>query len=363
MSNKILIIGSTGKLGSSLLKYCYKNNINISSITCFNNISKLIKQKKMNSVKNSFCLSNDYDQLSFIDYLKSKKFKIVYFLDYGFYSLKYLDIILNNNKNCSIAIANKELLIVGGKILINKINSTKNKLFPLDSEHFSLLNSNISNDNVKQIFITASGGPFYFNKRFNLKKVKLKQVLKHPKWKMGINNTIDSSNFINKILEIFELSLIFDIEIDRINFLVSREAYVHSVVLYKDNTVNINCFENNMLLTLIKPLTEIFGSKQLDINSSKFLNNTNLKIEEFSDSRFKISKFIKLLKKLNHQQQIKFIILNNIAHKKYLDGNLEYNDIIDFIMKNIALNDQCLDLNSVKNILTNAESIKSKYAH
>ena len=361
MNKNILIIGSTGKLGSSLLKYCYTNNLKISCITCFKNKNKLLNQKNKNLIDKYFCLGDKLDQLLFIKYLNKTKFKIVYFLDYGYQSLKYLELILINNKYCSLAIANKELLIAGGQTLTKKIFLTKNNLIPLDSEHFSLLRSNISNNNIKKVFITASGGPFYFNKKIELNNVGIKQVLKHPKWKMGINNTIDSSNFINKILEIYELSTIFNITLDRISFLVSKEAYVHSVVLYLDNTVVVNCFENNMLLTLIKPLTKIFQSNQLVIKSDKFLNNINLKIEKFSDNRFKISKYINKLMKLNHHQQIKFMILNNIAHKKYLDGNLNYNDIIDFIMKNLYLNDLNLKLNSFKNILIYAESIKSKY--
>ena len=64
-------------------------------------------------------------------------------------------------------------------------------------------------------------------------------MLNHPKWKMGINNSIDSSNFINKILEIFELSIIFDIDINKIDFLVSKNAYIHSMIIYKNSTVNL----------------------------------------------------------------------------------------------------------------------------
>lgn len=361
MNKNILVIGSTGQLGTSLLKYCHTNQLKISCITCFKNKTKLHNQKKRNKVINSFCLNDKYDASLFIKYLTKTKFKIIYFLDYGYQSLRYLDIILNNNKNCFMAIANKELLIAGGRTLLKKINSTKNNLVPLDSEHFSLLKSNISNKNIKKVFITASGGPFYFDKKIDLNSVNIKQVLKHPKWKMGVNNTIDSSNFINKILEIYELSIIFNINLDRIHFLVSREAYVHSVVLFEDNTVVFNCFENIMLLTLIKPLTQIFDSKQLNIKSDKYLNNINFKIEEFSDNRFKISKYMNKLIKLNHNQQIKFMILNNIAHKRYLEGNLNYNDIIDFIMKKIYLIDLDLSLNSIKNILIYADSIKSKY--
>ena len=67
---------------------------------------------------------------------------------------------------------------------------------------------------------------------------------------MGVNNLIDSSNFINKLLEIYELSIIFNIDLDKIDFLISQNAFVHSVIIYFDNTISVNCFNNDMLITL-----------------------------------------------------------------------------------------------------------------
>ena len=86
------------------------------------------------------------------------------------------------------------MLIAGGDILINQINLSKNTLIPLDSEHFSIFNSNIENKDINKIY-NCIRGPFYFNKKLDL-KVSFKQVISHPKWNMGINNSIDSSNFL-----------------------------------------------------------------------------------------------------------------------------------------------------------------------
>ena len=216
MKKKILIIGSTGKLGTKLLKFIAKNSISIDGITCFKNSAKLIEQKKKYIIKNSFVLSKKLDQIRFYKYLQ-KNINIIYFLDYGSFSLNYLSHFLKFNKNSIIAIANKEMIIAGGQLLQKTIKNTKNIFVPLDSEHFSLLNSKIEIENVDKIFITASGGPFYFNKKQNLSKVSSKMVLSHPKWKMGKNNLIDSSNFINKILEIYELSFIYNIPLSKIN--------------------------------------------------------------------------------------------------------------------------------------------------
>ena len=125
MNNKeILILGSTGKLGCMLLKYCKKNHISIFAATCFTNKNLLNRQKKNYDIKKIFTLSNSTSKQIFIDLLKKKKFKIIYFLDYGSESLLYIDILMKMNTNSYFAIANKELLIAGGNILINNINAS-----------------------------------------------------------------------------------------------------------------------------------------------------------------------------------------------------------------------------------------------
>ena len=142
MTKKILIIGSTGKLGKLLIEYCKKNKISIEAITSYKNYKLQVKQQTDINIKYGFCLSKNEEILKFNKYIESRKFKIVYFLDYGASSLNYLNTIINNNSNTHLCIANKEMIIAGGKLLIDKINNSGNKLVPLDSEHFSMENSN-----------------------------------------------------------------------------------------------------------------------------------------------------------------------------------------------------------------------------
>ncbi len=361
MKSKILIIGSTGKLGTSLINYCTKEKLNVFAITGYTNFKKLKSQSKKLNTKNFFSLSEFSQKNKFFKFLERHSFKVVYFLDYGSYSLSYLNIILSHNKNTYIAIANKEMIIAGGLFLIKKIYKTSNYLIPLDSEHFSLQNSNFNYKDIKKIYITASGGPFYFNKRTNLENVSIKSVLKHPKWDMGFNNSIDSSNFINKILEMFELSSIYNIGLDKIDFLVSKEAFVHSIITYEDNTISINCFDNNMLIPLIKPLTTVFNSKNLKINNLKILNQNNFKLEQFRDTRFKIISYLNKFKKLNHSQQIKLMILNNKAHKLYLNNAIEYSEIIEFIIKNLFIEKKIVKFKSFNDILKYIKILELKY--
>ena len=120
MEKKILIVGSTGKLGTKLLNYLNKNSISVYCITCYKNLSKLSHQKKLYDIKNSFVLSDTNDQIKFFQFLK-KNIQIIYFLDYGSLSLKYLIYFLKHNSNSIIAVANKEMIIAGGSLLQKKL--------------------------------------------------------------------------------------------------------------------------------------------------------------------------------------------------------------------------------------------------
>ena len=359
MSIRIIIIGSTGKLGTKLLNYTYKNSISVFGITCYRNFKKLDKQKRKYNIKKSYVLSNIKDRNKFFDLLE-KKIDIIYFLDFGSFSLSYLNHFLKFNKGSVIAVANKEMIIAGGSLLQSKIKNTKNTFIPLDSEHFSLLNSNINKNDINKIYITASGGPFYFNKKINFKNVDINLVLSHPKWSMGKNNLIDSSNFVNKILEIYELSYIYNIPLTKIDFLISREAYIHSVIHYNDSTLSFNCFMNDMIITLIKPLSFFYKVRPMSIKQ-KYFNIENFKIEKPADKRFSILKYRSELIKLTHSQQIKLMILNNSAHKLYLSNKLPYSDIIKYIMNELHNNPENIKLSSFNSILRFITSTNGQY--
>ena len=356
MKPKILIIGSTGKLGSKLVNYCIKYNFDIEAITCYQNIEKVKKQSLKLNCK-YFKLSNKIDKNNFIKHISNNFYNLVYILDYGYHSLKYVNLLCNNISPTIFAIANKELLIAGGPLLTNLVASTNSQIIPLDSEHFSLYKSKLINEDIHKVFITASGGPFYFNKKINLNNVKLKEVINHPKWIMGINNSIDSSNFVNKILEIYELSSIYNINLDKIDFLVSKNAYVHSLIIYKNKTISLNCFHNDMLISLIDPLRLFFEISSDKFNSNQLMDHDNFKFKIFDDKRFKLLKYLPLLKRFNHHQQIEFMIANNLAHKLYIRNNLEYNKILDFIMKKVDYKYHKKDFKTVNDVLSYIDNL------
>ena len=243
--------------------------------------------------------------------------------------------------------------------MINEIISSNNSFIPLDSEHFSLKNSNFNKENINKIYITASGGPFFFSKKKTLSNVKINEVLSHPKWKMGKNNLIDSSNFVNKILEIFELAHIYDIPLNKIDFLVSKEAFIHSIVLFKDGSISLNAFKNDMLLTLIYPLS-IYYNINYNVNYQKYFKNLNyFSTIAKKDSRFIFFKYYDDMKKFDHLNQINLMLLNNHAQFLYLSGKLNYSEIIPYSINRIKkLKNKKIIFSSTLDIVNYIENFK-----
>jgi len=138
-----------------------------------------------------------------------------------------------------IALANKEVLVTAGELVMAECRSRNVRLFPVDSEHsaiFQCLHSGERRD-VKRLILTASGGPFRNHTKQELAKVTLQQALKHPNWNMGRKITIDSATLMNKGLEVIEAHWLFGMAPGRITVLVHPQSIVHSLVEYQDGSV------------------------------------------------------------------------------------------------------------------------------
>lgn len=138
-----------------------------------------------------------------------------------------------------LALANKESLVIAGKIVMERARRNKLRVTPVDSEHCAIaqcLRSG-SSDEIKSLIITASGGPFFGKKREELYEITREQALAHPTWKMGAKITIDSATLMNKGFEVIEAAHLFDVPADKIDVIVHRESIIHSMVEYCDNSV------------------------------------------------------------------------------------------------------------------------------
>jgi 1-deoxy-D-xylulose-5-phosphate reductoisomerase len=139
----------------------------------------------------------------------------------------------------TIALANKEVLVTAGELVMAECRGRGVKLFPVDSEHsaiFQCLHAGAGKD-VRKLILTASGGPFRSFSKKDLVKVTLAQALKHPNWSMGRKITIDSATLMNKGLEVIEARWLFGMKPEMIAVLVHPQSIVHSMVEYTDGAV------------------------------------------------------------------------------------------------------------------------------
>jgi 1-deoxy-D-xylulose-5-phosphate reductoisomerase len=138
-----------------------------------------------------------------------------------------------------IALANKEVLVTAGELVMAECRRWNVRLFPVDSEHsaiFQCLHAGQRGD-VKRLILTASGGPFRSHSKDDLAKVTLQQALKHPNWSMGRKITIDSATLMNKGLEVIEAHWLFGMAPEQIRVLVHPQSIIHSLVEYRDGSV------------------------------------------------------------------------------------------------------------------------------
>lgn len=138
-----------------------------------------------------------------------------------------------------LGIANKEVLVMAGPLILEALKKSKTTLVPVDSEHSAIFQCLMGNDrkSLKKIYLTASGGPFRTLPKSEFSKITKEQALKHPNWSMGAKITIDSASMMNKGLEYIEAIRLFDLKPQEIEILVHPQSIIHSMVEYCDHSI------------------------------------------------------------------------------------------------------------------------------
>ena len=349
---KIAIFGSTGSIGSSLLKIIQNDtkNFKIELLTANKNYKKLIKQARFFNVKNivlidynSFLIAtkllkntkikvfNNFDSLNKIFDINKK-------IDYsmcaisGFQGLKpTLDIIKFTK---TIAIANKESIICGWNLIKKDLKKYKTFFVPVDSEHFSIwsLLDNNKKNNFEKIYITASGGPF---RKLSLKKFKnisIKDALKHPNWSMGKKITIDSATMMNKVFEIIEAKKTFNLNYKQLEILIHPKSYLHAIVKFNNGLSKLLVHDTNMIIPIFNSIylntDKKFKSKNIDIET---LNNLDLKkVDKLR------SPVVKILRNMNDEDSLFETVIvsaNDNLVNLFLCGKIKFIDISNILLK------------------------------
>jgi 1-deoxy-D-xylulose-5-phosphate reductoisomerase len=150
----------------------------------------------------------------------------------------------------AIALANKESLIAGGELVMEKVAGRPERLIPIDSEHSALWQALNGQRDVRRLIVTASGGPFRGMTRDALRGITVDQALAHPTWKMGPKITIDSSTLMNKGLEAIEAHHLFSMPMDRIEIVVQPQSIIHGIVEFIDGSCIAQAAHNDMRLPI-----------------------------------------------------------------------------------------------------------------
>jgi 1-deoxy-D-xylulose-5-phosphate reductoisomerase len=157
----------------------------------------------------------------------------------------------------ALALANKEVLVMAGQILVEEARRHKAELRPIDSEHSAVWQClwGESNDAIDRIILTASGGPFRDMPVEELSRVTAEEALQHPNWDMGKKITVDSATLLNKGLECIEARWLFDVPLERIDVILHRESIIHSMVEFKDGSIKAQLGVPDMRLPIQCALT------------------------------------------------------------------------------------------------------------
>lgn len=272
MNDKLSILGSTGSIGTQALVVAQKLGLEITSLTANSNIrlleeqirqfrpkyaavmdERLALELKRNVADTDTCVLAGMEGLC--ECAARDDGATVLNSVVGMVGLEPTLRAIENGKN--VALANKETLVAGGKLVMGKVKEKGVKLLPVDSEHSAIFQCLQGNDrkSVKRIILTASGGPFFGKTIDELKDMTVEDTLKHPNWSMGRKITVDSATMMNKGLEFIEAVWLFDATPDMIDIVVHRESIVHSLVEYEDNSVIAQLGVPNMSIPIQYAIT------------------------------------------------------------------------------------------------------------
>jgi len=348
MKIKIAILGSTGSIGKSTLEVIKKDKKNFDVILLYanNNYKKLIQQAKEFNVKNVI-IKNKTLYLKVKNSLKKTKTKVYSDdisiiniisgkLDYtmsaivGVAGLQPTVDAIKISK--TVAIANKETIICGWEILSKHIKKYKTKIIPVDSEHFSImeLTKDITDDEIEEVIITASGGPFLNMSKNEMSKVTPSQAINHPNWKMGKKISVDSANLMNKVFEVIEAYKIFKFNKKKYRIMIHPQSYVHSIIRFKNGLIKMILYNADMKIPISNTL---YGRKNY-VSNVKKIDTKVLSKMSFQNVNIKHFPSIKLISRCFNSGLLAPTIVNasnEVLVNLFLNNKIGFLDIVETI--------------------------------
>ena len=257
MAKKIVLLGSTGSIGTQSLDVIRAQGYEVLALAAGRSVDKMLgqisqfapKAVAMADEKAAEVLRTRLAGVTGAPHVYSGKDGLV-----ALARMEEADVVLNAvvgiaglpatlaalQAGHDVALANKESLVTGGYLVTNAAKENGAKLLPVDSEHsaiFQCLQDEYSARSLQKILLTASGGPFFGKTRQELERVTKADALRHPNWAMGAKITIDSASLMNKGLELIEAVWLFGLRPEQVQIVVQRQSVIHSMVQFSDHSI------------------------------------------------------------------------------------------------------------------------------
>jgi len=355
MKKSLCLLGASGSIGTQSID-CLKNRLDEYSLDAVSvGVNILFLEKIINEFNIKYvCVKNKEDYF----YLKNKYKNIIFY--YGDEGI--LELIINSNcdfvlnalsgflgvkptllslkLNKTVLLANKESLVVAGDLVLSYLDKGEGKIYPIDSEHAAITKclKNIDKSNLKKIYITCSGGPFFNLDKNEFKSITLNDALNHPTYKMGRKITIDSSTLMNKAFEIIEAYYLFNVSEKMIDVKIDRNSYVHSFIETNDGHFKLSVGKPDMHIQ-INDCLSLFKTKEQEFSDTEIDTIKNYKFYEVDYFKFPLINYGKIAIRKRGNFGLILNAANEVAVNAFLEGKINYFEINKIIDKIIAISD------------------------
>lgn len=342
MRKKVVIFGSTGSIGKNALSVIResKGKFKVIGLCANRDINTLYNQiKEFRPL--SVCVRDEGKAKSLkkrlgrgiklfsgqrgVEEFSSIKSDIAVMAIAGISSLKPLLIAIANSKR--IALANKESIVTAGPLVFKRAKRFNTQILPVDSEInalFQLIEGGCQDD-LRKVYLTASGGALAGYSKSRLAKVGVRKVLDHPTWKMGKRVTVDSATLVNKGFEVIETHYFFGLDYQKIGIVLHKESAIHALLEYKDNTLFACLYPPNMKMPISHALCY---PKRL--NSKEGVNFKSSFSYNFKPLDYKDYPLLRIILQAGKKEDNSLVILNavdEVAIDYFLRRRIKFIDI------------------------------------
>jgi 1-deoxy-D-xylulose-5-phosphate reductoisomerase len=250
-----------------------------------------------------------------------------------------------------IALANKESLVMAGKIVMEEAKQNHTQILPVDSEHSAIFQALLGHqkEDVHRLVLTASGGPFLNFPLAKLQNVTVKEALNHPHWEMGKKVTIDSASLMNKGLEVIEAHWLFNVPIEKISVLIHPQSIVHSMVEYVDGSIVAQMGITDMRIpisyALSFPQRLLLNLPRLDLSK-----NEALSFFQPDPERFPCLKLAYQSIEIGETMPAILNAANEVAVNAFLEGSLKFTEI-PLLLQRVMQEHEVKSVHTIEDIL------------